>query len=141
MKDNFQLKIEGNLENRSYIGDFAAGCMKEFGLDAHKTFQVQMAVDEACTNIIKYGNHNFNHILKLDIICKRKNKKIFVTIEDNGINFNLLKVAPLDLNATLEDRKVGGLGIHFIRTLMDKIEYERKSRKNVLTMVIDVHER
>lgn len=136
MKDNFRLKIEGNLENLSCIGDFVAGCMSEFSLDAHKTFRVQMAVDEACTNIIKYGNRDFCHTINLDIICNRKNNNIFVTIEDNGIHFNPLKVAPPDLNAKLEDRKVGGLGIHFIRTLMEEIKYERKSGKNILTMVI-----
>ena len=55
MKDRFELKIEGKLENLSLTGEFIGDLMRSFGLDNHKIFDVQLAVDETCTNIIEYG--------------------------------------------------------------------------------------
>jgi len=136
MKDLFELEIEGKLENLSLIGDFIGDTMRSFGLDNHKIFDVQMAVDEACTNIIEYGYAN--EVGMIDIACQRKGDGIIVVIKDRGKPFDPTSVQPPDLNASLEERKAGGLGIYFIKTLMDEVRYEFKEGKNVLTMVVRV---
>ena len=130
MKD--ELKIEGKLENLSLIGDFIGDSMREFGLDNRKIFNVQMAVDEACTNIIGYANE----VGMIDIACQRKGEEIVVVIKDEGKPFDPTTVQPPDLNASLEERKAGGLGIYFMKTLMDEVRYEFKEGKNVLTMAV-----
>ena len=133
MKDRFELKIEGNLEKLAIIGDFIGDTMRSFGLDNHKIFDVQMAVDEACTNIIEYGYANERGMI--DIACQRRGDEIIVVIKDRGKPFDPTSVQPPDLNASLEERKTGGLGIYFMKTLMDEVKYEFKDGKNVLTMV------
>lgn len=134
MKDLFELEIEGKLENLSLIGDFIGDTMRSFGLDNHKIFDVQMAVDEACTNIIEYGYTE--EVGMIDIICLKRGVDIMVIIKDEGKQFDPTTVQPPDLNASLEERKTGGLGIYFMKKLMDEVKYEFKDGKNVLTMVV-----
>jgi serine/threonine-protein kinase RsbW len=138
MDNSYELEIEGKLENLSLIGDFIGDTMRSFGLDEHKTFEVQLAVDEACTNIIKYGytNTNANEVGMIDIACQRKGKEIVVVIKDEGKPFDPTSVPPPDLEANVEERKAGGLGIYFMKTLMDEVKYEFIEGKNVLTMVV-----
>ena len=134
MKTSFGLSVRARLDNLSKISDFICDSMKSFGLDEHEMFRLQMAVDEACTNIISYGN--LDKSSKIDVICRNEGEKIFVVVIDEGIPFNPLEVSPPDLKAPLKDRQAGGLGVHFIKTLMDKVKYERKGEKNVLEMVL-----
>jgi len=134
MKDLFELEIEGKLENLSLIGDFIGDTMRSFGLDNHKIFDVQMAVDEACTNIIEYGYTE--EVGMIDIIFLKRGVDIMVIIKDEGKQFDPTTVQPPDLNASLEERKTGGLGIYFMKKLMDEVKYEFKDGKNVLTMVV-----
>ena len=55
MEDLFELEIESKLEKLAVIGDFITHSMRKLGLGARRIFEIQMAVDEACTNIINYG--------------------------------------------------------------------------------------
>lgn len=134
MKDEFELKIAGKLENLSLIGDFIGDSMREFGLDNRRIFDVQMAVDEACTNIIEYGYAN--EVGTIDIACQRTGEEIVVVIKDVGKPFDPTTVQLPELNTSLEERKIGGLGIYFMKTLIDEVKYEFKDGKNVLTLVV-----
>lgn len=134
MTARFELRIEGVLENLSLIGDFISNSMIASGLDARKIFEVQLAVDEACTNIIKYGYTD--EAGTIDIICCMRNGELVVVIKDEGKPFDPTSVQPPDLNASLEERQMGGLGVHLIKTMMDEVRYEFIDGKNVLTMVV-----
>ena len=134
MKDRFELEIDGELENLAAIGDFIADSMREFGLDDRKVFEVQMAVDEACTNIIKYGYVGENGAI--EISCLKRDEDVVVVIKDTGTPFDPTSVQPPDLDAGLEERKIGGLGVYFMKTLMDEVKYEYRDGKNVLRLVV-----
>jgi len=134
MNDRFELEIEGKLEKLAIISDFIANAMSEFGLDDRKIFGVQLAVDEACTNIIKYGYTK--EVGTIDISCLRRGGDIIAVIKDEGKPFNPTTVQPPDLNASLEERKIGGLGIYFMKTFVDEVKYEYRDGKNVLTMIV-----
>ncbi len=134
MSGQFELKVVGILENLSLIGDFISNSMIASGLDARKIFEVQLAVDEACTNIIKHGYTD--EAGTIDIICCTRNGELVVVIKDEGKPFDPTSVQPPDLNASLEERQMGGLGVHLIKTMMDEVRYEFIDGKNVLTMVV-----
>ena len=55
-------------------------------------------------------------------------------VEDDGRPFDPLAVPEPDIEKSIDERKVGGLGIYLVRTLMDSLEYERRSDKNLLIM-------
>ena len=57
-----------------------------------------------------------------------------IQIEDDGKEFNPLSYAEPDTDLSLDDRKIGGLGIHFVRKIMDDITYIRSDNKNILTL-------
>ena len=134
MTARFELKVVGILENLSLIGDFISDSMIASGLDARKIFEVQLAVDEACTNIIKYGYTDETGTI--DIICCTRNGELVVVIKDEGKPFDPTSVQPPDLHASLEERQMGGLGVHLIKSMMDEVRYEFIDGKNVLTMVV-----
>ncbi len=138
MKDRFELEIEGKLENLARIGEFIVNALREFGLAERKIFDVQLAVDEACANIIEYGYADTEEVGMIEISCSKKGEDIVVVITDAGTPFDPTSVQPPDLNANVEERQIGGLGIYFMKRLMDEINYEFRDGKNVLTMVVHV---
>jgi serine/threonine-protein kinase RsbW len=134
MNNHFELRIKGTLENLSQIGDFIYDALNSFGLDVRKIFDVQLAVDELCTNIISYGYTTEAGMI--DISCSMDDNEIVVIIKDKGKPFNPMSVEPPDLDASLEERKIGGLGIYLARSLMDEVEYEFIDGMNVLSMLM-----
>jgi anti-sigma regulatory factor (Ser/Thr protein kinase) len=65
-----------------------------------------------------------------------ENDTLRIRLEDDGMEFNpLLSDEPEDLDKPVEDRKIGGLGIHFVKKLMDNVDYHRYENKNILTLI------
>ena len=99
------------------------------------TFQIGLAVEELGVNIVNYGyEDDKDHEIR--IVISSDDEAITIEIEDDGHAFNPLSDAPEpDLDAEVEDRTVGGLGIHLVRTMMDEVHYQRQQNKNCLTLV------
>jgi len=68
------------------------------------------------------------------ITIATRNGELIASVSDDGREFNPLEVKTPDLNATLAERDLGGLGIHLVRSLMDHVTYQREGAKNVLTV-------
>ncbi|MBN1455500.1 MAG: ATP-binding protein [Methanomicrobia archaeon] len=138
MRDHVEQEFKADLAQLERIGEFIVTVLREFGLAEPKIFHLQLAVDEACSNIIKYGYANAATAEDdtIMICCSRCNGTIAVTIKDRGRPFDPTIVAPPDLETSLEERKIGGLGIYFMRKLTDEISYTYKDGQNVLTMVV-----
>lgn len=129
----FELEVDSELESLSIISDFIREVMERAGSEARNIFEVQMAVDEACTNIIQYAYPEQKGIITL--VCELVDDEFVVTIRDKGEPFNPCSVPPPDLEADLDKREVGGLGIHFMRKMMDEVSYNLDAEKgNELTM-------
>jgi serine/threonine-protein kinase RsbW len=106
--------------------------MSQLGIETG-VFEVQTAVDEACTNIMKYAYPEAGGIII--ITCEVRGKHFIVTIRDKGKPFDPSTVPPPDLIADLDKRRIGGLGIYFMRTLMDNVSYSFDAEKgNTLIM-------
>ena len=134
MKSNrFELETKSKLENLLVISDFVAEAMKQLGADSETIFKVQMAVDEACANIIQHACLEQEDIITLTL--ELVNDNLVVTIRDRGKPFDPRSVPPPDLEAGLDKRKIGGLGIYFMRKLMDEVGYNFDAKKgNTLIM-------
>ena len=99
------------------------------------TFQIGLAIEELGVNIVNYG-HDDDKAHEIKIMISSEDEAITIEIEDDGHAFNPLSDAPEpDLDAEVEDRTVGGLGIHLVRTMMDEVHYQRQQNKNCLTLV------
>lgn len=118
-------------EMRAFVGRAA----QDAGFDDSETYHVQLAVDEACSNIIEHGCHG-RCDQEIEITCSDSAESFRIMIRDHGQSFDP-NISELPTpSASLEDRPVGGLGIYMMRRLMDELHYETLGEAgNVLTMV------
>ena len=94
---------------------------------------LKLALDEMITNVATHaypgsGEHRFT--LQITV----SSEEFVARIEDDGVEFNPTEHPIPDLDAPLEERKVGGLGIHLVRQIMTSVEYQRVAGKNVVTL-------
>jgi anti-sigma regulatory factor (Ser/Thr protein kinase) len=137
----FGLEVESDLRNLEVVGDFIAKTMLALGAkDEKDIFEVQLAVDEACTNIMEHAYSGKSG--KITIQCKLSpNKKEFtIKLIDQGKPFDPNTVVPPDTEATLDQRKRGGYGIFFMNKLMQTVKYAFTEKGNELTMSKLLHE-
>lgn len=96
-------------------------------------YEIHLAVEEHFTNIVTHGfTDQAEHLIDVLLACE--NNVVEITIEDDGIPFNPLNIKRPDTKLPLEERKLGGLGIHLTRHCMDDITYYRKDNKNILVL-------
>lgn len=101
-------------------------------VDPAVAFPVVLALEEIVTNIIKYGyDDDGEHEIVLE--ARVLPEEIVLEVTDDGHEFDPLRAPPPDLDAPLEDRPVGGLGIHLLRNLAERLAYQRVRGKNVLS--------
>ena len=94
---------------------------------------INICLDELFTNIVSYGfADDLEHTIRFTINVD--NNVLTLNIEDEGIPFNPLEKKDPEIPADLIDVRIGGLGIHIVRKLMDDIRYKRKRGKNKLTL-------
>jgi anti-sigma regulatory factor (Ser/Thr protein kinase) len=129
----FELEVDSKLESLSIINDCITTVLKGIGAGDRSIFEVQMAVDEACTNIIQYAYTEQKGTIT--VICRLVNDDFTVTIRDRGKPFDPSSVPAPDLHADLDERRIGGLGIYFMRKMMDEVSYNLDAEgANELTM-------
>lgn len=103
-------------------------------------FQLQLCLEELVLNVINYGfDDGAEHEIHVDFEFQIDSRIVTVSIVDGGRRFNPLTEVPVpDVEAKLEDRTVGGLGVHFVRTYMDDANYRHEDGKNRLTLTKNV---
>ncbi len=116
------LKVKSRTENLSHIRDFVNSSASEVNVPADIVENIILAVDEACTNIIK---HAYKYFPDGEILIKIKpsSSKFVVSIIDYGISFEPETIPEPDLQKYYRQKRVGGLGIYLMRTLMDDVKY------------------
>jgi serine/threonine-protein kinase RsbW len=125
----------GNYKSLATISQFIVEQAEEAGFSLSDIYAIQTAVDEACSNIIDhaYGGENLG-IIKIKVMDFKN--KIHITLVDQGVPFVPEDVPEPDITSPLEIRKERGLGIFFMRNLMDKVQFEFSATEgNTLTMV------
>ena len=128
MKDRvqkFKLKVPSVTDNLYLIRDFIRRVAEKAGFNNEKQEQIALAVDEACTNVIKHA-YKFDARRLIDISIHVDREKIKITITDKGRGFDSSKLKDPDLKAYMKESRHGGLGIYLIKTLMDDVRFEFK---------------
>ena len=130
-KISFALK--NNLSELDVLCDHISQFSRSCGASKRQTFEINLALDELFTNIISHGfaDEEEHHV---HVTCVNEGGVLTITIEDDGIPFNPTGAPHPNLACAFKDREIGGLGIHLIRSYMDRIDYTRKDGKNVLVL-------
>ena len=108
---------------------FQAFC-KESQVDQKKLFDLEVSLEELISNSFAYGNPKGPVIIST---CIRDNE-IKITVKDFAPPFNLLRQAPDLPQGKLEERNIGGLGIHLVKNLSDRVEYSGSRHGNQVTL-------
>jgi anti-sigma regulatory factor (Ser/Thr protein kinase) len=132
MSERFQITRAAEVEALSVFREFISDCCARSNVPDETVFELKLAVDEACTNIIEHGYKGMNPgsiILSFRI----ESDRILVQITDFGHVFEPASAPKPDVEAALEDRPLGGLGLFLIYKTMDNIDYESSEDGNTLT--------
>jgi len=132
MSQRFQITRAAELESLQTFRDFITECCTQFDIPHDTVLDLKLAVDEACTNIITHGYKGMDPgsiILSFRIEPDR----ILVQITDFGHCFEPAEATMPDVEAALEDRELGGLGLYLIYQTMDNIDYVSSEEGNILT--------
>ena len=116
------------------IREFVAQVAREGGFTEKEIYSLQLAADEAASNIIEHAYKGISNA-DLDVTCDAHGDTLIITMRDTGRPFDPSKVKQPNLKAGLSDRQIGGLGVYLMRKLMDEVRYESDSKTgNLLTM-------
>jgi serine/threonine-protein kinase RsbW len=111
------------------IRDFVIQKAKLFGFDDKDSQKIALAVDEACSNLIKHA-FKFDNSKKLCVIVSSDSKDLVVHIKDDSKAFDPTEMQSPDMAEYLRQYRRGGLGIHLMKLVMDKINYIPSDSKN-----------
>ncbi|MBX3042291.1 MAG: ATP-binding protein [Candidatus Kapabacteria bacterium] len=126
-KDQCFCTLSGSQELEK-IRNFVFECSVKFGFDNNISNKIALAVDEACSNLIKYAyNNNSNNEIKVKINKNETTNYLIVKIEDDSQPFNPLSIESPDMVDYFKHFRKGGLGIHIMKLVMDEIEYIPKT--------------
>ncbi|MCS6840502.1 MAG: anti-sigma factor antagonist [Roseiflexus sp.] len=129
------LTVPATLESLALISAFVREATRCARLDDHAAWQVELAVDEAATNIIQHG-YDPDAPGTIELTWQIEDNRLIITLRDYGRRFNPDDVPPPDLSSPLEERQPGGLGLYLMHRLMDQVRFDfDDANGNLLTMV------
>lgn len=127
------LVLKNDLAELENLGRHIEKFCKLHNLNRKNTFELNLVLDEVFTNIVSHGlNNQKEHLIKIDIQIMSNN--LTIRIEDHGKPFDPTAIAKSNLECSLEDRQIGGLGLHLVNHIMNSIIYKRTGDKNVLIL-------
>jgi serine/threonine-protein kinase RsbW len=129
------LKIQSKTEKLILVREFISEAARKFGFDNESVNKITLAVDEACTNIIKHA-YEFSPSQEIDLKVKMNDGEFVVVITDKGKSFDPQQIKVPNMREYLSHYQKGGLGMHLMRSLVDKVEYKiYPAKKNEVRLV------
>ncbi|MDI9569341.1 MAG: ATP-binding protein [Pseudomonadota bacterium] len=113
--------------------DFVVSFTEKAGFDLKRIREIELCVEEALVNIFNYAYPTATGEVELTLLPGPENT-LEIRIQDRGTPFDIFSVQEPDLDADIEERRIGGLGIFLVRRLMDRVEYRRDGDRNILSL-------
>ncbi len=132
---NKELTVKSTTDNLAVIREFIKNSAIESGFSNDTISKISLAVDEACTNIIKHA-YKFSPDREIKILTQFNDSKLTIRITDNGNKFDPNLIPEPNLKEYHRQKKVGGLGMFLMKKLMDEVQYNTLSgNKNQVVLV------
>ena len=131
----FTLQVPSSTQNLQLIREFVGKIAQNAGLFDSEVSNLELAVDEACANVIEHAyGHDISKEVSIRMIIDKE--QIVDEVIDSGHGFDPNQVPDLEVKDLIKKRKTGGLGMRLIKQLMDEVHYEiEPGKKNELRMV------
>lgn len=134
VSEQLRLRIRNSIEAMVSANETATEWLEAHHVPSEPAFLATLSVEELVSNCIKYGyDDKGEHVIDLDILVE--DDRLVITFTDDGRAFNPLEAPEPDLTLALEDRPIGGLGLHLLRSMSDEMTYERRDGLNRVTLV------
>lgn len=124
-KTTIVVQTPGEMSYLHRIRDFITGIAVESGIDEQDILNIELAVDEACANVIEHGYESDSPNKSLTIQMEIDKQKLVLKIIDQGKSFDPRLKSPPDIKKLITMKRDGGLGISLIKQTMDEIDYRR----------------
>lgn len=118
------LVFPASFEQLDPIREFVGQAARDADMSETEICAVQMAVDEACSNIIEHAYHGREG--EIEVTSDFRGDTLTIILRDYGDPFDPAGIPEPNLSCDLEDRRVGGLGVYLMRQLMDEVKYEQQ---------------
>ena len=125
-----ELKISPSLDKLDDATEFFENFLTEAGASVKTIMQVNVAVDEVLSNIIRYSG-----AASVTLRCSCADGRAELCFSDDGCSYDPTAHSDPDITLSAEEREIGGLGIFMVKKMMDCVTYERRDGLNVLTLV------
>ncbi|MBW1767596.1 MAG: ATP-binding protein [Deltaproteobacteria bacterium] len=131
-----KIRLPARIKNLERLIEFVSSFANEQGFTQNRKSEIELATDEALVNIVQYAYPD-NPTGMVDVSCEMDEENRFIiTLSDTGIPFNPLSLPEPALADHITTREIGGLGILFIKKMVDEVKYRREDGKNILTLII-----
>jgi sigma-B regulation protein RsbU (phosphoserine phosphatase) len=130
------LRIENDLKQITTAIDWFEEFASMNEMPMAITLKFNIAFDELLNNIISYG-YDDTDVHEIEIEIELRDERLIIVISDDGIPFNPFKKIPPDTMLSVEEKSIGGLGIHIVKNLMDECHYKRNVNNNIITLIKD----
>ncbi len=133
MERNLNITIRNDISELTRVNQLFNDFYASLQLPAKVTNSLDIAIDEILSNIIKYG-YDDQRTHEIVIRMSIKDQELTLEIEDDARPFNPLTVAEADTKSSIDERRIGGLGLHLVRSMMDDVSYRYTNERNCLAM-------
>ena len=135
MSPTLTLRIPNRVEELPAVSEAVEALGQEQDWTPDVSYAVVLALEEVATNVVRHGGGDEGSS-EIEVEVVSTAEEVRVEVRDSGKPFDPFHEAPEpDVDAALEDRKIGGLGVHFVKVLMDEASYRRDGDRNHVTMV------
>ncbi|MDO4811850.1 MAG: ATP-binding protein [Eubacteriales bacterium] len=116
------------------VTEFVEAELEKLDCPMKTVVQVSIAIDEICSNIVKYAYPEKPGPITVKFLAKDDPRRVYVSFEDEGIPYNPLTKEDPDTTLSAEERAIGGLGIYMVKQTMDDVKYKYENGHNILTI-------
>jgi len=124
-----RLDASVGIDETSRLIDFVCAIAVQADMVERKVYQLHLVIEEALANVVNYSGAT-----RMGVSVWLQDQSLCVAIDDDGKPFDPTSVPPVDVNVPGDERRIGGLGILYIRRMSDHMAYRREDGKNILTI-------
>lgn len=134
MDENLEINVAGDLPAITEAKDAIEAFCARRDVPERVTLSLSLAVDELLVNVVNHGGQDTGAVPDIRLRVRLEHNQLVTELSDSGQPFNPLDAPPPELDLDLDDKPVGGLGIHLVRQLMDEVQYRREGAYNRVTL-------
>jgi len=135
MADELELTIRNELRQVGYVAALAAERLGRWNVEPATAYRVQLVLEEVLSNVIRHGFADEGEH-EIEVRIGYDGRDVEVRVSDDGASFDPAAAPEVDVDGALDDRPVGGLGIHLVKSVAKQIEHRRAEGRNELRVLV-----